>query len=192
MTIEERLNDLENKFAAMSVAQRAAGDPSGYYTSIYSGEQIDDAIGGVLEGNIPNLSGSTIPVSPSDQTSIAAALSKKADATPPQEYDLPLAEGWKERGGDSCRYAKTQENMCVVTFKAIPNTANQGGDTKFATLPAGFHPSALVHGVCTRTDFSNDGIALWVNTDGTLHINAPGGMPDGVGVMGSVVFVAAN
>ena len=115
-----------------------------------------------------------------------------ATATPPQEYDLPLAEGWAEKDGNTCRYAKTQEDMCVVTFKAIPNTANQGGDTMFATLPAGFHPSKLVHGVCTRTDFSNDGIALWVNSDGTLHINAPGGMPDGVGVMGSVVFVAAN
>ena len=54
MTIEERLAELENKFAAMSVAQRAAGDPSGYYTSIYSGEQIDAAIGNVLNvGNNP-------------------------------------------------------------------------------------------------------------------------------------------
>ena len=54
MTIEERLEELENKFADMSVAQRAAGDPSGYYTSIYSGEQIDDAIGNVLNvGNNP-------------------------------------------------------------------------------------------------------------------------------------------
>lgn len=54
MTIEERLAELENKFAAMSVAQQAAGDPSGYYTSIYSGEQIDAAIGNVLNvGNNP-------------------------------------------------------------------------------------------------------------------------------------------
>ena len=285
MTIEERLEALEKNFAAMSVAQQAAGDPSGYYTSIYSGEQIDDAIGGVLEGNIPNLSGSTIPVSPSDQTSIATALSKKAtnlgyvsspyetvldvvlscktdssffvdnasslyNATDapwgqsetqyfvsvdgvksrrivfavlygsnvqpqiairpayndawlldwtympivvtPQEYSLPLAEGWTDQSGNSCRYAKTQEGICVVTFRAIPNSAIQGGQTTIATLPTGFRPSGLVHGVCIRTDFSSDVIALWLHPDGGLQINAVGGLPEGVGVMGELVFVTVN
>ena len=137
MTIEERLAELENKFAAMSVAQQAAGDPSGYYTSIYSGEQIDAAIGGVLEGNIPNLSGSTIPVSPSDQTSIAAALSKKADATPPEEYDLPLVDGVTAK--EPASYCKSQEGIVFVSGWV------QGAAMSMtvATLPAGYRPQRV-------------------------------------------------
>ena len=117
---------------------------------------------------------------------------KFATATPPQEYDLPLAEGWAEQSGNTCRYAKTQEGMCVVTLKAVPNSAIQGGQATIATLPTGFRPSGLVHGVCSRTDFESDGIALWLYTDGSLQINAVGGLPEGVGVMGELVFVAVN
>ena len=113
-------------------------------------------------------------------------------ATPPEEYDLSLVEGWTDQSGNSCRYAKTQEGICVVTFRAIPNSAIQGGQTTIATLPTGFRPSGLVHGVCIRTDFSSDVIALWLHPDGGLRINAVGGLPEGVGVMGELVFVTVN
>ena len=52
MTVEQRLAILENQIAAMGVNSLAEGDPSGYYTSIYSGEQIDGAVGNVLSGII--------------------------------------------------------------------------------------------------------------------------------------------
>lgn len=52
MTVEQRLAILENQIAAMGVNSLAEGEPSGYYTSIYSGEQIDGAVGNVLSGII--------------------------------------------------------------------------------------------------------------------------------------------
>lgn len=50
MTIEQRLAALENQVASMGVSTLADSDPSGYYTSVYSGEQIDSAVGDVLDG----------------------------------------------------------------------------------------------------------------------------------------------
>ena len=57
MTLEERVAALE---AQMTAATQA--DPTEYYTSIYSGEEIDNAVGNVLNGNIvipSSTSGST-------------------------------------------------------------------------------------------------------------------------------------
>lgn len=45
MTLEERVTALE---AQMTAATQA--DPTEYYTSVYSGEQIDTAVGNVLNG----------------------------------------------------------------------------------------------------------------------------------------------
>lgn len=45
MTLEERVTALE---AQMTAATQA--DPTEYYTSVYSGEQIDTAVGNVLSG----------------------------------------------------------------------------------------------------------------------------------------------
>lgn len=45
MTLEERVTALE---AQMTAATQA--DPTEYYTSVYSGEQIDTAVGHVLSG----------------------------------------------------------------------------------------------------------------------------------------------
>ena len=45
MTLEERVTALE---AQMTAATQA--DPTEYYTSVYSGEQIDQAVGYVLNG----------------------------------------------------------------------------------------------------------------------------------------------
>ena len=45
MTLEERVAALE---AQMTAATQA--DPTEYYTSVYSGEQIDQAVGAVLNG----------------------------------------------------------------------------------------------------------------------------------------------
>lgn len=46
MTLEERVAALE---AQMTAATQA--DPTEYYTSVYSGEQIDTAVGNVLNGD---------------------------------------------------------------------------------------------------------------------------------------------
>lgn len=47
MTLEERVTALE---AQMTAATQA--DPTEYYTSVYSGEQIDQAVGDVLNGDL--------------------------------------------------------------------------------------------------------------------------------------------
>lgn len=45
MTLEERVAALEAQMTATTQA-----DPTEYYTSVYSGEQIDQAVGDVLDG----------------------------------------------------------------------------------------------------------------------------------------------
>ena len=45
MTLEERVTALEAQMTATTQA-----DPTEYYTSVYSGEQIDQAVGDVLNG----------------------------------------------------------------------------------------------------------------------------------------------
>lgn len=52
MTLEERLAAMEDRLAKLSVNTLAEGDPSGYYTSVYSGEEIDQAVGDVRNGNL--------------------------------------------------------------------------------------------------------------------------------------------
>lgn len=50
MTIEQRLAALESQMSTLAVNTLAESDPSGYYTSVYTGEQIDQAVGSVLDG----------------------------------------------------------------------------------------------------------------------------------------------
>lgn len=52
MTTEDRLARLEEQMEKMSMNTLAEGDPSGYYTSVFTGEQIDQAVGDVQNGNI--------------------------------------------------------------------------------------------------------------------------------------------
>lgn len=116
-----------------------------------------------------------------------------ATATPPQEYDLPLAEGWTSQISRSCRYAITQENVVVVTFKAVHSAATPAStDTMIATLPDGFRPTALVHSVCIRSDFVSSSIAVFCAETGGVWIHSSQEIPSGVGVAGEIIFVAAS
>lgn len=116
-----------------------------------------------------------------------------ATATPPQEYDLPLAEGWTSQISGSCRYAKSQENIVFVTFKVVHDEATPAStDTMIATLPEGFWPSALVHSVCIRSDFVSSGIAVFCTETGGIWIRSSQEIPSGAGVAGEIIFVAAS
>ena len=116
-----------------------------------------------------------------------------ATATPPQEYDLPLAEGWTSQISGSCRYAKSQENIVFVTFKVVHDEATPAStDTMIATLPEGFWPSALVHSVCIRSDFVSSGIAVFCTKTGGIWIRSSQEIPSGAGVAGEIIFVAAS
>ena len=113
--------------------------------------------------------------------------------TPPQQFDLPLAEGWTSQIRGSCRYAITQENVVVVTFKAVHSAATPAStDTMIATLPDGFRPTALVHSVCIRSDFVSSSIAVFCTETGGVWIHSSQEIPSGVGVAGEIIFVAAS
>ena len=62
-------------------------------------------------------------------------------ATPPQEFDLPLASGWSNYSGMWSRYWKNQfDEVSVVVDISNPNTVSHGAVV--ATLPEGFRPAA--------------------------------------------------
>ena len=62
-------------------------------------------------------------------------------ATPPQEFDLPLASGWSNYSGMRSRYWKNQfDEVSVVVDISNPNTVSHGAVV--ATLPEGFRPAA--------------------------------------------------
>ena len=70
-----------------------------------------------------------------------------ATATPPQEFVLPLADGFVHYDpGTKSTYSKSQEGLVVVHFycKKADGTDIVQNDT-IAMLPEGFHPSANVH-----------------------------------------------
>ena len=61
-----------------------------------------------------------------------------ATATPPQEFDLPLAEGYTANGG--CKYSKDQFGIVRVVGNINKSSGTFASNTPFATLPAGFRP----------------------------------------------------
>lgn len=63
---------------------------------------------------------------------------KLATATSPQEFDLPLAEGYTQNNG--CKYSKDQFNVVRVTFNLSKSAGTIAGGEVVATLPAGFRP----------------------------------------------------
>lgn len=176
--------------AEQSVACNLPNEPGHWSLSIYATLEVTGNNGTVYvarnrdSGNIysrQSLNGSFWP------------WVKLATATPPQEYDLPLAEGWTSQIRGSCRYAITQENVVVVTFKAVHSAATPAStDTMIATLPDGFRPTALVHSVCIRSDFVSSSIAVFCTETGGVWIHSSQEIPSGVGVAGEIIFVAAS
>ena len=99
------------------------------------------------------LTGDDIKTSATDETSISAALSNKADATPPQEYDLPLAEGWnpyQSSAGNqwACTYSKDQFGIVRLCARLTTQNAIAATGTLIATIPAGFRPLQAFSVVC--------------------------------------------
>lgn len=81
-----------------------------------------------------------------DGVSAAASgrWAKIATATPPQEYDLPLAEGFTS-GGNANTYWKDQFGVVHVEFCVQKSSSTYELNDVFATLPAGFRPKRRVH-----------------------------------------------
>ena len=143
---------------------------------------------------IAALTGEDIPTSGTDSTTIAAALSKKADATPPQEYDLPLAEGLT----GTAKYSKDQFGLVSIVVSASAQSGTVTSGQVVGTLPAGFRPSqfeaALIIGNANPNSPSNrHPVVLQAESDGTLSIAFTGEtVADQLaGVLGRMYFPAA-
>ena len=87
-------------------------------------------------------------------------------AAPPQEFDLPLAEGI----GNSAKYSKDQLGRVQLRGWITGATA----DTVVATLPAGFRPASAAHFIQAISSSSQCGIArVVVRSDGTIYVELP-------------------
>ena len=113
-----------------------------------TGTQLDIHAGKVDIRMIPeNAVGNDISKCINIRDTGTGALYPIATATPPQEFDLPLVEGFVHyEPGTKSTYSKSQEGLVVVHFycKKADGTDIVQNDT-IAMLPEGFHPSANVH-----------------------------------------------
>lgn len=74
----------------------------------------------------------------------AHKVQRIATDTPPQEYDLPLADGWTVHRRSV--YFKTQDNVVTVYFQ-VKTAVPKRGEFIIATLPDGFRPSSVIGGI---------------------------------------------
>lgn len=109
-----------------------------------------------------------------------------ADATPPQEYDLPLADGWTT--AYCCKYFKTQDNLCIVDCGINGNVVI--GSVCVATLPVGFRPKEICvfPGHLYRNGERRAADVL-VLPNGEIHVYAD---TDGIYVSFLCVFIASG
>ena len=113
-------------------------------------------------------------------------------AIPPQEYDIPLAEGWAHTNTmDKNCYCRTQEGVVIVNFSAKYTGGIVPSDSGYILgyLPVGFRPSKAAIGVCGDYNYNGNSIYhFWVNETGAIVIYSPGKVP--IAASGTAVFVA--
>lgn len=113
---------------------------------------------------------------------------KLAFATPPQEFDLPLAEGFSSLGSEPSTYWKNQFGEVTVILQVKKNQPISDGEIA-AYLPAGFSPSMQLRYPCLAPASRSMGF-LYVYPNGGIAISFSGGaFPD---VLASFTFLAAN
>ena len=118
-----------------------------------------------------------------------------ATATPPQEYNLPLVEGFT----GYAKYSKDQFGRVLVMLQDIVRTdgtafgVNQ--NTLIGALPVGFRPprSILVNAVATAASgYPIYGIyQIWIDPTGEVYCLAESGISPGM-VRGSLWYAAAD
>lgn len=171
-----------DQLVLLAVAAAAAYGPEGSYAV---GDYCTRG-GGLHKCNTPIDGGEEWNAEHWTVTTVAAELAGKANATPPQEYSLPLAEGITEN--QPCTYHKNQFNEVTIHFNG------QGTITEamlLGTLPEGFRPAKIydIPAVYRTADgYHAGGIVLW--TDGTIttHIS----IPSAIGCISSASFIATR
>ena len=126
-----------------------------------------------------------------------------ANATPPQEFDLPLADGWIRV--NAAEYWKTQEGVVIVTFRVAPENgaAIDTSSHTIAMLPEGFRPNGYTPHIAVST--MNPGTEIydasaWVDNTGAIKARTRTSIPQSggssptnwAGFAGTFVFVAAS
>lgn len=115
-----------------------------------------------------------------------------ATATPPQEFDLPLADNWTTQQAST--YFKTQEGIVVARI-AIKSTAEYTSGGLLFTLPEGFRPSENVEFPCTIKKADNlQASSIYFRTSGAASENHSGGavLPVGTELYTLAIFIAAS
>ena len=115
-----------------------------------------------------------------------------ATATPPQEFDLPLADNWTTQQAST--YFKTQEGIVVARI-AIKSTAEYTSGGLLFTLPEGFRPSENVEFPCTIKRADNlQASSIYFRTSGAASENHSGGavFPVGTQLYTLAIFIAAS
>lgn len=123
---------------------------------------------------------------------------KLAPATPPQEFDLPLAEEMQPLPAyGSNKYWKNQFNEVTLTLsvtKTDMNTNDIPNGAFLATLPAGFRPLTPVSGAAYVDRGEDDNVYpgfIIINPDGSVRLFQAKQVPCSM-VIASTSFVAAT
>lgn len=94
-----------------------------------------------------------------------------ATATPPTEYDLPVASGVSVIGGRKTTYSKDQFGRVIVRIQlSVDSQVNIWGIVGY--LPAGYRPRAV------ESQMASPSVRLVIGTDGGISVtlaNAPAG-----------------
>lgn len=121
-----------------------------------------------------------------------------ATATPPQEYDLPLAEEMQPLPDyGSNKYRKNQFNEVTLTIsvtKTDMNTNDIPNGAVLATLPAGFRPLTLVSGAAYVDRGADDNVYpsfITIRPDGSVRLLQAKQVPCSM-VIASISFLAAS
>ena len=142
------------------------------------------------------LTGDDIKTSATDETTVSSSLSNLESVltTPPQEFDLLLAEGYVA-GASGAFYSKTQDGIVTITISDVQRADGLGlASGIIATIPVGFRPNRLISVACnfTAAEYNTNifsGILqalpngeVWVNvTDQSAHA-----------IHGQICYIAGN
>ena len=111
-----------------------------------------------------------------------------ATATPPQEYDLPLAEGVS---AVSSAYWKDQFGVVTGHFNVLASSSQTGSSPVIATLPEGFRPSRQAN--ATAVVSSGESLGLLVLVTGEIQLQDAASVTlEGKYIKGLFSFVAAT
>ena len=115
-----------------------------------------------------------------------------ATATPPQEFDLPLAEGLEPI--EPCRYSKDQFGRVLVNIDCTPTTGSvsigENQSLSIGTLPEGFRPAHYTSNACEVIVGQSRYIGTFdINEYGTITLWTDA--PSASIIIGSVLFDTA-